>query len=206
MEDIVRSSTLLFVLLNPFMMSVYLMDLIQELDRATFRRVLSRGAVISTGVFVLFAWLGDTIFTDVLQARFASFLIFGGFIFLVIGYRFVFQGSDTLKSLRGDVEHMGGSIAMPFMIGPGTISASILAGGRLEKPQAALAILSTMVMVVLSLVFLKWIHDFVRQRNESLVQRYTEVTGRIMALVIGTFAVEMILQGLELWMGQVRAG
>ena len=201
MEDILRSSTLLFVLLNPFMMSVYLMDLFQDLDRATFRRVLSRGAIISSVVFVLFAWLGDAVFRDILQARFASFLIFGGLVFLVIGYRFVFVGSETFRSLRGKPEHLEGSIAMPFMIGPGTISASVLAGGRLDKPRAALAIAVTMIAVVLSLVILKWVYDRVRERNESLVQRYTEITGRVMALVIGTYAVEMILQGLDLWLG-----
>jgi multiple antibiotic resistance protein len=199
MEDFVRSATLMFVLLNPFMMSIYLIDLIQELDWKTFNRVLIRGALISLSVFVACAWIGDAIFTRVLQARFASFLIFGGLVFLIIGLRFVFQGSETLKGLRGSPEHLGGSIAMPFMIGPGTVSASILAGTRLNPVPAALSIMLALGSVVLALILLKWLHDFVKQRNERLIQRYLEITGRITALIIGTFAVEMILQGIEAW-------
>jgi multiple antibiotic resistance protein len=90
---------------------------------------------------------------------------------------------------------------MPFMIGPGTVSASVLAGGRLPAWQAAGAITIALILVVVSILAFKWLHDFVKQRNERLVERYLEVTGRMMALVIGTFAVEMILQGIETWLG-----
>jgi small neutral amino acid transporter SnatA (MarC family) len=204
MEEFFKAAALLFVLLNPFLMSIYLVDLIRELDALTFRRVLTRGAVISCAVFILFAWVGDVIFTDILQARFASFLIFGGTVFFVIGLRFVFSGSETFKALRGEPEHLGGSIAMPFMIGPGTVSASVLAGSRLSKLHAAAAIAAALCAVVASIVFFKWLHDYLKQRNERLIERYLEVTGRMMALLIGTFAVEMILQGVETWLGIQR--
>jgi small neutral amino acid transporter SnatA (MarC family) len=32
------------------------------------------------------------------------------------------------------------------------------------------------------------------------VQRYVEVAGRVMALVVGTFAIEMIMQGVQAWL------
>ena len=63
-----------------------------------------------------------------LHARFESFQIFGGLIFLVIGYRYVFEGADTIGVMRGAPNHLAGTIAMPFMIGPGTISASVITG------------------------------------------------------------------------------
>jgi small neutral amino acid transporter SnatA (MarC family) len=196
---IFRTSTLLFVLLNPFLMSIYLIDLIQDLDFYKFARVLVRGACISTTTFSLFAWVGDAIFTDVLQARFASFLIFGGIIFLIIGIRFVFVGSQVLRNLRGDPDQAASSIAMPFMIGPGTLSASVLIGQSMAVWLAVLTIIFAMAMAVTSIVLLKWLHDSVRKRNEQLVERYIDITGRMMALVIGTYAIEMILRGIESW-------
>jgi small neutral amino acid transporter SnatA (MarC family) len=45
----------------------------------------------------------------------------------VIGYRYVFQGQIPLV-MRGAPEHLAGTIAMPFMIGPGTISAAVVTG------------------------------------------------------------------------------
>lgn len=204
-EAYVKSTTLMFVLLNPFLMSIYLMDLMQDLDGRTFFRVLTRAVLISGTVFAAFAALGDVIFTDMLQARFASFLIFGGIVFLLVGIRFVFSGSDSLRALRGSAKHVSGSIAMPFIIGPATVSASILAGMRMPALLAVASIATALVLAVASLVALKWLLDVAHQRNEGIVNRYIDIVGRAMALVIGTLAVEMVLQGLDAWLAPLLA-
>ncbi len=199
-DPFVRSILLIFGLLNPFLMSIYLVDLIQELTFERFSIALCRAGLISGIAFALFACLGDAIFTNILQVRFASFLIFGGIIFLVIGIRFVFGGSETLQNLRGSPEDISGSIAMPFMIGPGTLSASVLAGQRLNPVLATVAIALAMILTVVTLVWFKWLHDRIKQHNSKLVERYIDITGRIMALIIGSIAIEMILNGLEIWL------
>src|SRR3970282_1531496 len=99
LEPHIASFLLLFALLNPFLMSVYLMDLITDLPRPMFVRVLARGALISAAVFALFAWSGDALFSDVLHVRFASFQVFGGLIFLLIGARFVFTGAGGMRGI-----------------------------------------------------------------------------------------------------------
>jgi small neutral amino acid transporter SnatA (MarC family) len=38
-------------------------------------------------------------------------------------------------------------------------------------------------------------HDYVKERNAKLIDRYMEVIGRISALLIGTIAIEMIMVG-----------
>jgi multiple antibiotic resistance protein len=192
---------LLFVLLNPFLLSIYLLDLIQELDRKTFRIALIQGAVISAFAFVVFAFAGDAIFARVLQVRFASFLVFGGIVFLVVAIRYVMVGSEAIRGLRGgSPDHIAGSIAMPFMIGPGTVSASVLAGSRLPFGWAALSIVCALAVTTVCVLVLKWIHDSVKQRYEAYVERYIDIVGRISALIIGTIAVEMILKGIDTWL------
>ncbi len=198
-EPFVKSAALLAVLLNPFLMSIYLLDLIESLDDNTFARTLVRGAVIATGVFCVFAAGGDAIFSDLLQVRFASFLIFGGVLFLLIGIRFAQQGPAALSQLRGSPEHLAGSVAMPFMVGPGTVSASILAGARLPLHWALLSIVAGMLVTVVGLVVLKAIHTRAKERNTKLVDRYIDLVGRASALLIGTIAIDMILTGLETW-------
>ena len=200
-----RSTTLLVVLLNPFLMSIYLLDLIEKLDDETFFATLIRGVVIATIVFSMFAVGGDAIFSNVLQVRFASFLIFGGIVFLVVGLRFIQVGPEALAELRGNPEHIAGSIAMPFMIGPATVSASVLAGARLPILWAVGSIAAAMVVMVLGLLAIKWLHGVVRQRNASLVERYVDIVGRASALLVGTIAVDMILNGMELWWAAWRA-
>jgi small neutral amino acid transporter SnatA (MarC family) len=200
-HDFISSVLLLLMLLNPFLLIIYLLDLVQDLEAGEFSRVLFRAGVISSLVFSAFALLGDVIFEDLLQARFASFQIFGGVIFLLIGIQFVFKGPGALRNVRGAPEHIAGSIAMPIMIGPGTVSASILAGSKLPALLAVGGICGAVALTVLVMTLLKRLHDFVKPRNERLIERYVEVMGRITALVVGTFSIEMIMQGLESWLG-----
>jgi small neutral amino acid transporter SnatA (MarC family) len=200
MTEFIQASMLLFILLNPFLMVVYLLDVFEKLPPETFRRVLLRAGAISFLVFSLFALLGDFLFRDVLQAQFASFQVFGGIIFLLIGLQFLFQGNSAIAALRGESQHIAGAIAMPIMIGPGTIGASILIGKRLSQFNAVLAVGAAVLTSVLVIILLKYLHDYVRERNEKLVDRYIEIIGRAMALVVGTFAVEMIMRGLQGWM------
>jgi len=200
MKPFIESFLLLFMLLNPFLLIVYLVDLVQELDHRAFFRILNRAALISSVIFIVFALIGNLIFEKLLQAHFASFQIFGGIIFLLIGLQFVFKGPDAIKNMRGNPKHIAGAIAMPIMIGPGTVSASILAGQQLNPQWAIIAILLAIGLTVVIMLGLKRVHDFVRTRNEPLIERYVEIAGRIVALVVGTYSIEMIMQGMAEWL------
>jgi len=199
----VRTTLLMFLLLNPFLLIVYLLDLVRDLDKKTFSVTLIRAGIISFGVFVAFCTLGNLLFERILQAKFASFQVFGGVIFLIIGIRFVFMGDDALATLRGNPKHLAGAVAMPIMIGPGTVSASVLAGRRLDTLPAILSILVAITSSVLLMLALKWAHDYLRPRNTELVERYVEIAGKVAAMVVGTFSIEMIFQGIKSWYGCV---
>jgi multiple antibiotic resistance protein len=194
-----EASLLLFMLLNPFLLAVYLLDPFEKLSSGQFGRVLVRAGMISTAVFILFAQAGVVVFTDLLHARLASFRVFGGVVFLLIGIRFVFSGNAAIEGLRGESEHIAGAIAMPLMIGPGTIGASIVIGERLGRWGSVVSISATIAISVAVIYLLKRLHDFVRPRNEALVERYIDIVGRITALVVGTYAIEMIFSGLAEW-------
>jgi multiple antibiotic resistance protein len=95
---------------------------------------------------------------------------------------------------------------MPFIVGPGTISAAVLAGSRLSVPLASLAIALALVSALASILLIKMLHDYVRARDERIVHRYSEIAGRVTALFTGAFAIEMIFSGLERWLVVWRAG
>lgn len=199
MDPYLTAFGLFFGLLNPFLMSIYLLDLILALPARRFLAVMTRGALIAGAVFIVFAWAGEAVFTA-LHVRFASFQIFGGVVFVIIGIRFMFQGAETLRSIRGNAEHLEGSVAMPFMIGPGTVSASVVIGHALPAAGAAAVILGTLALTVLLVFLLKLLHDAVKERSARLTDRYVEIVGRISALLIGTIAIDMILTGVGTWL------
>ncbi len=198
-SELFQSSLVLFLLLNPFLVIVYLKDIVAKTDSAPFRRILLRAGMITIVVCIIFGLVGEVIFSSVLQAQYASLQIFGGIVFLIIGLRFVFGGSDAILDLRGDPAQITGAIVMPIMIGPGSISASIVAGKRLSTLGLVGAVTLAVVASVGVLILLKQAYDYVHPRNERLVLRYTEVAGRVAALVVGTFSIEMIMQGAATW-------
>ncbi|HEY5648611.1 MAG TPA: MarC family protein [Nitrospiria bacterium] len=202
MSDVIKSMALILILLNPFLVIVYLVDMVEKLPRKRFIRVMIRAAVIASIVFFCFAILGDFIFSDMVQAEFGSFQIFGGVVFLIIGLQFVFQGPKAITMLRGESQFLAGAIAMPVMIGPGTISASVIIGKRHDPLLACMIILGAVLTFMVITIALKELHDYVRPRNEPLIQRYIEITGRVVALFVGTVAVEMIMQGIRAWSGK----
>lgn len=198
MDPFLKSFALFMVLFNPFLMSIYLHDLIEELDRATFFRVLLRATGISGMVFALFAWGGEAIFTDLLQVEFSSFLMFGGVVIFLIALQMMFTGSESIRRMRGgNPAHLSGSIVMPFMIGPGTISASVLSGKLLTWPLALLSIALSLLLTVAMLMLLKHGFDRIRQSHAGLLERYIDITGRAGALLTGSIGVQMIVQGMH---------
>ncbi len=194
-----KAVMVLYILLNPFLMSVYLQPVLEDLDAVAFSKVLLRAGCISSLVFSCFAILGDKIFTDILQIRFESFLLFGGAVFFVISLGYFSKGSMALAQLRGNAEHLAGAIAMPFMIGPGTVSASVLAGSTQSPLLGVLSVWVSVFLALGSLIVLKYVIDHARRRFTPLVQRYFDLAGRISALLIGSIAIDMMLTGMESW-------
>jgi multiple antibiotic resistance protein len=197
-----RSFLVLLVLLNPFVLSIYLIDLVKGMPFRQFANQLARAWLISFVVFVLFAWTGDRLFEDVFQVRFFAFLIFGGITFLIIGIRLITSGGEMAVRLRPDDQDVAVSIAMPLMIGPGTISASVLAGARLSKWMSVGAIALALLVAFIAMLAFKRVHDAVRKRDERIVALYVEIAGRVTALFTGSFAIDMILRGVEGWLAR----
>lgn len=202
MYDELRSVVFLFFLLNPFLVIIYLVDVVAKLETQQFRRVLIRAGCIASAVFCTFAVLGDTIFSDLFQAEFASFQIFGGVVFILIGVQFVFKGPTAIELLRGESSQLAGVIAMPVLIGPGTLSASVMVGERHEPAVACLIVLVAVFLSIALMLGLKSVHDLVRTHRALLIERYVEVAGRITALYVGTVATDMVMQGLRSWVAK----
>ena len=177
-------------------MSIYMIGLIRHSESKVFNKGLIQGAVIAYVAFILFAWGGEAIFNQYLNVRFESFQIFGGLIFLVIGYRFVFQGADTIGEMRGAPEHLAGTIAMPFMVGPGTISAAVVTGMTMPLFEAALVIAFTLFVTCGVLILMKFSHDHLKYKYATYIDRYFDIVGRLAALLVGTIAIDMIVTGV----------
>lgn len=192
----IQSFALFFSLLNPFLMSIYMIGMIRNAPAKIFNTALIQGSLIALTVFILFAWGGEAIFNRYLNVRFESFQIFGGIIFLVIGYRYVFEGAETIGSMRGAPEHLASTIAMPYMIGPGTISAAVVTGVNLPIATGAMVIAASLSLSCIMLILMKFLHDYLQDKHSKYIDRYVDIVGRLASLLIGTIAIDMIVSGI----------
>lgn len=195
MSGVGHSFALLFALLNPFLLAVYMLEAIRSLSGAAFRVVVVKGAIVALAVFALFAVAGDSIFGRVVPARFASFQIFGGLVFLQIGLRYVLTGAEAITAIRGPLRTDAGAVAFLYFVGPGTISASIVVGGRHDVPTALAVVTAAVALATAAMIVLKLAFDRVRARRASMLDRELEILGRMAGLLVGTFAVDMMLSG-----------
>ncbi len=196
MSDSLHAFALFFSLLNPFLMSIYMLGIIRNSEAKVFNMALIQGSLISFIVFIIFAKTGEAFFNEILHVRFESFQIFGGIIFLVIGYRYVFKGADTIGVTRGAPSHLAGTIAMPFMIGPGTVSAAVMTGIKLNLFQTIAVIFITLFLTCSLLMLMKYLHDHLQHKHSNYIDLYVDIVGRVAALLIGTIAIDMIVNGI----------
>jgi small neutral amino acid transporter SnatA (MarC family) len=180
-----------------------LTDIVQKLDQKDFNQVLMRACIISSVVFCIFSIIGDAIFVRFMHVEFASFQIFGGVVFFLIGLQFVFRGPTAIEILQGGSKHLAGAIAMPVFIGPATISASVVIGKKHDPVTACIIVVVIVLTCAIALMLLKYLHDVILPRREALVQRYIEIAGRVTALVVGTIAVDMIMRGISTWVNKL---
>jgi multiple antibiotic resistance protein len=99
---------------------------------------------------------------------------------------------------------VAGAIAMPFLIGPGSVSAATMAGMRLSVGAALLSVACALAGVLALLSIFKVCFDYVSSRNAALAERYVEVASRVSAMMVGSIAVEMMFDGLESWFSDLR--
>lgn len=196
----VSSFTLLLVILNPFALSVYLFEVLAAHSMRVIAKMLTRALLIAGLVLGTFAVGGERLFTDVLQVRFFAFQIFGGIVFLIIGLKFILEGASTVTLLRGEPAQLAGAVAMPFLIGPGTISASALAGAKHDSVIGTVVVMCSLAATGLTLLLLKVFFDRLKDRNAALLERYAEIAGRVSGFMAGSISIEMIASGTETWL------
>lgn len=188
----------MLIILNPFAQLLYLSDLINQVSTPKFTIVHFKATLLSAGVFILFFLFGEILLHEVFQVRFSSLQIFGGVIMLLIGYRYVADGAGSNLLFRGDISDIAPRISLPYMVGPGTIWASMLVGRQYNILPGIVIILSVLAVNFLFVVAASWFFSTLQGRKETMLGKYFAILMRTNALFIGAIAVEMIVSGIAL--------
>lgn len=188
-------------ILNPFALCLYLAGVIDDLDSRTFIKVLCEASLISLAVFCLFALAGESLLVRFFGIRPEALRIFGGVIFFVVAYNYVTRGYKAAEYLRGSLENLPSAIALPFMIGAGTITQAILIGKKHEPFISVLLLFLGLCVCFIVIIAFKLVKDRLKEAKEKVFERYVNIFSRINGLLIGAISTEMVVSGMKnLWL------
>ena len=186
------------VILNPFALCLYLSGIIEDLDSKQFFRVLTLASLVSYIVFAVFSLFGDKLLITVFSVRTEALRTFGGLVFLVVAYNYVTKGSSEATAiLRGSLDELPSQIAVPFMIGAGTITQAILIGKRSNALSSVIILLFAVAISTLFVLVFKYVRDKIKERHIQTFDRYVNILSRINGLIIGAISIEMIVSGVS---------
>lgn len=188
----------LVVMLNPFALFLYLEPLRRDLNHKQFMTVIIKATVISLIICFLFFFTGEFLFNKVLMIEFESFRVFGGVIIFSYAYYFILKGQRAMIMIKENLDDLASEIALPFMVGAGTISLSILTSYRHSRPNGMLILLIAFVTNFLMIYFLTVVRNSLEGRKlKKAYDKNMEVLLRLNGFFIGAIGVNMILTGIR---------
>jgi len=188
----------LLVMLNPFALFIYLNPVMEDLRHRDFLKVLWRASLISLGVFLVFLFAGDFIINRVFQINFESFKIFGGVVIFSFAYMFIVKGHKALIAMKGSLDDLASEIALPFMVGAGTLSIVIFMAHKLSLTQATIGLPMVLIANFIIIVSLKAIKDSLEKRQMKVAfDKNMEILLRINGFFIGAIGVDLIFEGIK---------
>lgn len=200
MDALIQSTVSFLAILNPFALCLYLVGLMEDLEAREFLRVLASACLIAFGAFYLTALGGEQVLGKWMQVEPEAMRVFGGVIFFVVGYNYVVKGYRATEILRGSMQNLPSAIALPFMIGAGTITQSILVGKR-HTWLGSLGVLVVGLVVTFAVVTVfHFARLNMRGSREAVFDRWVNIIARLNGLIIGAISTEMVITGVHaLW-------
>lgn len=185
------------VMLNPFALFLYLKPVMNDLSDADFRKVFLKASLISFFIYLVFLLFGDIVFQKVFRINFESFRIFGGIVLFSFAYIFIVQGKKAFIQIKGDLHDLASEIALPFMVGAGTISLTILISEQMELWQGVVTLALIMLANFIIIMGLKQIRRGMRSKSvQTAFDKNMELLLRINGFFLGAIGVDMVVTGV----------
>ena len=207
-DYILNAFATLFVTIDPVGLAPLVLALTAGARPDMRRAVAVRASVIAFLVLIAFAFVGAGILTF-LGISMPAFRIAGGLLLFWIAFEMVFEkpksGGDKSghadvavghpQPIGEDIRHLAVfPIAIPFLAGPGAISATIL----LAADARSALLMVTLVLIIAAIIALSFAIFLAADR----IDRYLGDTGRnvltrLLGVLLASLAVQFVADGIK---------
>ncbi|MFW5831820.1 MAG: MarC family protein [Prolixibacteraceae bacterium] len=186
------------VMLNPFALFLYLEPVRKDLSHKAFTILILKASLISFVVCLVFFFSGNVFFEKIFRIDFESFRIFGGIIIFSYAYFYIVKGQKALIIIKEDLDDLASEIALPFMVGAGTISLSILLS---QKTTDLIGSVTLLIIFFLNfgIIFLlnRFRNAIEKKKFKTAFDKNMEVLLRLNGFFIGAIGINMVLTGIQ---------
>ena len=189
---------LLILVIDPLGNIPFFLASLKHVEPARQNRVILRELVVAFGVMVLFLFLGGPLL-GLLQISEPALTIAGGVILFLIALRMVFPAAESSMQEAVKGEPFIVPLAIPYVAGPSVLATELLLISRepdrwLEWLIAvSVAWLATAIVLILG-----------ARLRSYLGERGLTAMERLMGMVLVAIAVQMLLSGVERFVGQLQ--
>jgi multiple antibiotic resistance protein len=190
----VKAAIALFIIVDPLGNIPIFMGLTEKIEPARRRKVFNVAILVGFSLLLVFAFLGQEIL-NIFGLSIYSFEVAGGILLLIISIRILVSGSihENIES----PESIGAvPIAMPLLVGPGAITATMFTLQEYQSEGYGLGILIAVLAVVIVMSITWVILRFMNGVYKVLGKTGSLVIARVMALLIAAIAIQYILTGV----------
>jgi len=183
------------ILLNPFALFIYLLPIKKDRGFPAFANILFRASIISAAIYLAFAFFGEAIFRS-LYIQFEAFRIFGGIVLISFALSFILQGKQSMIATRGELSKIAAEVALPFIVGAGTITQSILIGEVMDNVTALITVTLVMIINFSIIMGLAYARHLLKEPLKIVLDKNAEILLRINGFIVGAYGVDLIITGI----------
>lgn len=190
----------LFLLMDPIGNVPIFISVLKDIDPRRQRTIIIRELFIALIIIIFFNFLGDALLRF-LNVTMPTILISGGIILFLIALKMIFPGKrDPDVELPHDKEPFIVPLATPLVAGPAVLAAVILYSGQNKHN----------MMLPVWAIIIAWAASTLILLSSSLWKKLLGWRGlvaceRLMGLILTLIAVQMFLEGTEMFMKNFAA-
>jgi len=187
-EELLRATVALFVVVDPFGNIPIFVELTSSLDSNERKKIFDTAVMSGSLLLLLFAFAGHQLLL-LFGISLHSFMIAGGILLLLISLQILIQGGEKwLQESKGRVGVF--PIGFPLLAGPGAITTTMIAINAYGPLIAFMSIIIVMLLTWYIVRSTSMIYNFMGKAG-------LDVIAKIMAVFLAAIAVEYMIRGIR---------
>jgi len=186
----------LLVIIDPAGLTPIFIALTQGMDAKERRKIALRACIIAALLMLMFLFLGEAVL-GFIGISMPAFRIAGGILLFLTALEMLFQRRQQRREENAAEEPNDPSVfplALPLIVGPGTITTLILLAGQADGPADMAAIIGV-AFSVLALVFIAFLAAPPIER--ALGKTGIDIVTRILGMLLAALAIQFVIDGLR---------